>query len=492
MPTTKTILDKQTTKVIYLLLLATALAFGTNHYTDTDLFYMIPTGQYILDHGIPQTNPFITTPGLQMTIQNWLYCIIITGIYNIAKSPGLYIFFIAQIYAMLTTLYKIIKPNNNPVLAFIAATISGYTVTYINIRPEMLTTTLILIQIYTLNRYRSTQKQKWLYIWPLLTLLEINMHASYWIMHYIILLPYFVPFIKTKWVMNDHLTKHEMKPVIITTLATIPTLFINPYGIKMITYVFQAILSPEFNMIKKHIGEQGHGYLSIEYLPILLITCTVVVLLIYKKKITSSTLYMFIGISLLLITSLKWINFEPIICALLSQTMIKNKQVKINNILNNDQEYKKTIAVLLGLCITTLILSIQSQSFLTQNYTNMKPLVNKIQTKNPNAYVYASFEKSNYLSYRGFKVHHDARPELYTKELSGKPTKILKTLDRLLNNDTDPGFYQKFLERENFDYLILSTKENTFRLYLNMHPEQYTKISTNKSMTLYKRNDITN
>lgn len=489
MPTIKTTLNKRTAKVIYLLILATALAFSINNYTDTDLFYMIPTGNYILQHGIPQINPFVTTSGLQMTIQNWLYCIIIASIYNIARSPGLYIFFMIQIYAMLIVLYKILKPNNDPILAFIATVTSGYTLYYFNIRPEIITTTLVLTQILTLNKYRMTHNRKWLLIWPILTLLEINIHASYWIMHYIILIPYFVPFINTKWVKNDYLNITERKDTVIAILTTIPALFINPYKTKMITYVFQSILSPEFKSIKNYINEQTTGLVGRESIIVLIVTTTVIIITIYKKKLTSTTLYMYIGISILVCATLKWISFEPIVCVLLAKNIINKKTLPIQNLLKNDQEYKKTIYTFILICIGLITLNTQTQTFIPEIYQEMKPLVDKI--KNPNAYIYTTFAKSNYLSYRGFKVHHDARPELYTKELSKKSTKILRDLEKILNNNPNPGFYQKFLERENFDYLILS-KENTFKLYLNMHPEQYTKISTNKSMTLYKRNDITN
>ena len=40
---------------------------------------MIATGKYIIEHGIPETNPFLVMDGMDIAIQNWLiaYCIII-------------------------------------------------------------------------------------------------------------------------------------------------------------------------------------------------------------------------------------------------------------------------------------------------------------------------------------------------------------------------------------------------------------------------------
>lgn len=50
---------------------------------DTDLYYFIPNGEYILKHGIPYINPFISTPNVPITIQNWLYCVDMC----VSKSP---------------------------------------------------------------------------------------------------------------------------------------------------------------------------------------------------------------------------------------------------------------------------------------------------------------------------------------------------------------------------------------------------------------------
>lgn len=410
-------IQKRTNTLIHILLLLTALAISIHPIMDTDILYMLPTGDYILNNKIPDINPFITTNNMHIVIQNWLYCVILSIINNTAKMPGLYLFFVTQVYIYLTLLYKLIRPKNDPLMALIMTVLSGYTISYFNLRPEILTTTLILAQLWTLDKYRSSQNVKYLYTWPFIMLLEINMHASYWVMHYIILLPYIVPMLKTKWIKNNNLNRRELKYISIAILSTIPALFVNPYKTKMITYVFQALCSKEFKEVLPYIAEQGEGFKNIIVFIILMISMILLTLTIYQKKLTSTSLYMYMGLFILTCSAIKWVSLLPIGCAYISKDFITNKTIPEQKILNDKKEYKKTLFVLSSLAIMCVMIATKTQTFLSKGYQQLGSYVDYIQEQDPNAYVYTTFAKNNYLMYRGLRVHHDARPELYTQAL---------------------------------------------------------------------------
>lgn len=83
-------------------------------YTDTDLYYLLANGKYILKHGIPHTNPFVFAPFKggslpDIVIQNWLYCVIVAGISKIAGSLGLCILEFIFIIGMMFTMYIFFK-----------------------------------------------------------------------------------------------------------------------------------------------------------------------------------------------------------------------------------------------------------------------------------------------------------------------------------------------------------------------------------------------
>ena len=127
-------------------------------FCDTDLYYIIPTGRYILKNGIPYENPFITTPGQNIVIQNWLYCAIVALMYNTAHSMGLWFLQIFSIIIMVTVIafFFHLKESHNKIITCIFIAISISTFSYINLRPEMLTFILIMIEILSIEKYNAT------------------------------------------------------------------------------------------------------------------------------------------------------------------------------------------------------------------------------------------------------------------------------------------------------------------------------------------------
>ena len=105
--------DKLLFAMELIILFAIIMAFTTD-YTDTDLYYLLANGKYILKHGIPHTNPFVFAPFKGCTlsdivIQNWLYCIIVAGVSKIAGSLGLCILELIFIIGMMFTMYIFFK-----------------------------------------------------------------------------------------------------------------------------------------------------------------------------------------------------------------------------------------------------------------------------------------------------------------------------------------------------------------------------------------------
>lgn len=105
--------DKLLFAMELIILFAIIMAFTTD-YTDTDLYYLLANGKYILKHGIPHTNPFVFAPFKggtlpDIVIQNWLYCIIVAGVSKIAGSLGLCILELIFIIGMMFTMYIFLK-----------------------------------------------------------------------------------------------------------------------------------------------------------------------------------------------------------------------------------------------------------------------------------------------------------------------------------------------------------------------------------------------
>lgn len=252
-------------------------------YTDTDLYYLLANGKYILKHGIPHTNPFVFAPFKggtlpDIVIQNWLYCIIVAGVSKITGSLGLCMLELIFIIGMMFTMYIFLKirgSNWNKTLTLIVLAI-----TFI----------LIMTEIICIEESIKTSNAKYLFIIPLCTLIEINIHASYWIMHYIVFLPYMIPMKrifkdKVPDSMCDNFKKGQYKPIFITWLIMAVSLFINPYGADSILYVFKALKDNVFSFIT--IAEQQpltFGRPTIELFLIFIAVFIIFIVIMCKKK----------------------------------------------------------------------------------------------------------------------------------------------------------------------------------------------------------------
>lgn len=138
------------------------------------------------------------------------------------------------IIGMMFTMYiflKIRDSNWNKTLTLIVLAVTLICFGYINLRPQMFTFILIMAEIICIEKSIKTGNAKYLFIIPLCTLVEINIHASYWIMHYVVFLPYMIPMkkiLKDKVPdsMCDNFKKGQYKPVFITWLIMAASLLL--------------------------------------------------------------------------------------------------------------------------------------------------------------------------------------------------------------------------------------------------------------------------
>lgn len=195
-----------------------------------DNYFIAATGKYILDNGMPYTNPFTINEGLPFVCQQWLFCVIY---YLIDCIPmGANIFTMLGIALMIWLSMKLTKSDldTKSHLLIIMASLCIVYSPLITHRPEWVTVVLLLTQI--IIQEKSKDNPKLLYFLPLIAIAEINLHASMWIMHACLLVPYFLPFGKLKPVLK--VTKHA----VIATILSAAALFLNPYGWDNIIYLF--------------------------------------------------------------------------------------------------------------------------------------------------------------------------------------------------------------------------------------------------------------
>jgi hypothetical protein len=496
-------------------LLIIFLSYVSLNFIDSDLYYIIATGRNIIEnHAVPHINPFISTPDYGIVIQNWLYCALVAVIYNIFHSFGLWILQIFFLLAMILIIFKFFgfnKSDKKYVILLIAA-ITIKIFIYHNLRPEMLTFCLIMLELIFLENYIKSDKAIYLYLIPLLMLVEINCHASYWTMHFVVLLPYIINVTFKSYLIPAYISVRKLKRAIIPFLLMIAIMFVNPYGIKNITYVYDALSSGVFDIV--HISEQ-QPLLLLSWVAIFIITSIFIfILMFYNKKLKSTTFYMFIGTTILVFFAKKWVPFYSIGFLYLMRDLYIEMKFKKN--------YKKYIFCVNKLYAVFLISIITGyyagQIFYTQppgmfnyssdiymektgaksrGYDELDAFCNYLDKNDPKATVFTDFFNSNYFEFRGYKVYYDARPELYTEKTNDKSSIIInayaitsginlysynKTVAYLSFDD-----YGHFLEVIDTDYYLISVDNNFAVYYLDNNKEKYELVLKSNNFRFYQK-----
>ena len=482
-------------------------------FNDTDIYYMIGQGKYFINNF--NINNFCIFDN-QNVVQNWLYCIMLTVINDSLHGLGLIILqlIFISIAILITLKFLGCKENENIIYNIFILLFFSALFTYINLRPQILTYILIMLEILALEKYQKTNNSKWLYIIPFLPLIEINCHASYWIMHFIVLLPYIVPIpnfvlklLKIDKDINNNIKKRLLKPLIPIIIFMIISLFINPYGIDGVLYVFKALSSDAFKIIS--IMEQKAFSLNDSYSLIIIISIVCFVLFFKKGIIKSVSAWMFIGFTILIINVIKWEPFYALGCLFILRD-IKNYYLNKQSLKEDckQKSFNKKKILVCDICFLFIYI------LLFQHYISIKlfdinndylkyntpyekvsvncneDIINICDYLDKNAQkdvpIWNEMDIGAYLEYRGYyNVYLDNRPELYTDNKKYNPFGYKKISNNKQATLSEFSMINSGIDSKNN---LLSSKQYD-KLINNVNAKYFIVYKTNIVLINYFRNN---
>ena len=227
--------------IVILLLLPILLNFNTKFKLNNDFWFLINTGKYIINNGIPHIEPFTIHSNLLFVVQQWLTDIIFYFIYSKFNIYGMYIFTIVMELLIIYLMYKVclLISNNKIKLAIIITVLIMLILNrdFITTRPHLFDILFLTLELYLLELYIKRNNKKYLIGLPLISLLMINLHSSIWPILFVFLLPYYVGRINLKFTTKEN---YKLRPIIIVTIIMLIFGFINPYGIESMKYLFNS------------------------------------------------------------------------------------------------------------------------------------------------------------------------------------------------------------------------------------------------------------
>lgn len=423
---------------------------------DNDRFFLLALGRNILNNGFPKVDP-LSMHGASFIAQQWLSDIIFYIIYKYFGNVGLVILTYLLFGLMISLFYRLcnlVNKNKYTLSTILTLTFSGiYLMAFLRSRPQLFEASILIEELYLLEKYISTKEKKYLYYLPLLSLLMINIHASCFFIMFAFMLPYLLNF-KTKFTNYE---KYEIKPLIITTVIMFLTGFINPYGYKSITYLFHSYGYKEINRL---VLEMNPLTLN-NYLGYILFALVIIIVFIYiflRKKLKLRYIFLFLGTLFLSLSHVKGIQYFLFASIfplgdVLSNYFISNKS-KISG--KTKVYYYIVLIVMILLPIVNLIIHNDYPSGESEPTRILEYLNENVEDKE-SVKIYTDYNTGGFFEFYGYKVYLDPRAEVFLE--NGVLLEYNKVEMGLIN-------YDEFLDKYDFDYLVVDGGNVFTRQYL--------------------------
>ncbi len=447
---------------IPLIVSSIAIMLWGNH----DFWFLLNHGKYVLNHGFPTIEPFTMHKGLSFVMQQWLSAVIFYLFNCISARFGLYILcFIVNIF-VLFFLYKLCMElsNNNYRISTALAILTDFFLLLFRVilpRPQIFTYLLLIITLYIMEKFYKNKNTKAIYFLPLISILQINFHASMYFMLYIFMLPYLANFIYLKY--KDKKDNRVFKLLLIW-LIMFACAFINPYGIKAITYVFTSYGNDYINLMVGEMNPTSIGT-SFGLLYFIILISTLLFFRLFRKgKFELRQSLLFGGLTFLALKNYRnvalWlIGVIPYLIIYLKPYL--KKEIKVS--LNQKEMSKLSYTFFIGGAIAIIVLfsfifQLGVHCFLDKG---MQLLLDNYDQKE--MILYTDAISGSYAEYKGLIPYIDVRSEVFLK----KNNKKVDLYDEFYELSYGKLYYKDFVNKYNFTHLIVRSEETFYKQILN-------------------------
>lgn len=462
-------------KYIILFLIPILFFIQYNLRIDNDFWFTIKEGEYVINNGFPNVVPFTIYDNLNFIYQSYGAGVIFSFIYKLLGTYGI-LFFVIFILIIMTYFYyrlcmKVSNNNENISILVTVITMSLLAINYITTRPQIFTYLNLIIVLYIMELYSNTNNRKYLYILPIISLIQSNIHCMFFFMLIIFMLSY---------IFNNS-KEYEIKPILVTMLFMILTGLINPYGINNLLYVFNSYGQ---NILEKTIKELQPLSFSSLFGKIHIFIILIIYILYFKsrKKIPIRYLLLLFGTTYLAFDTLRGVSLFIIGSFFEVAYLYKD----IPNI-DISKYIPKIIKVLITiiLFIISLILIFIPRNYYPDAKEPIDYLVNNYIISDIK--LYTSFSDGSYAVYKGIKCSMDPRAEVFLKKNNHK-FDIYKEYYDLQSGIID---YNEYLKKYNFTHLLINKKDYLYNK-LEKNSYNYIVIKEYENYKIYIRKDLLN
>ena len=456
---------------------------------DTDFYFLYSFGKYIANNGFPIKDVLSMHTDMDIIVQQWLADLLLYRAYELGGKWAILAIVYAACVVYTVLLYRLCKlVTNNFFVSVVATTISSWLMApfFMVTRPQIFTYLIFVLLLFALEKYVKTRKVRWLFVLPLLSVVQINVHASMWLMLFVLMLPYVVSSVNIKLPFYTQEARCRFAELIAAMVAMVAAAFLNPYGYRALLYLFGSFGVEHFNQninemaavtISTIFGKLYWGILF--FMGFLLVVCK-------KRKMELRFVCLALGTAVLGLTAYKatayfffagftsFAHYFSDFDYLLKVTETRTKQEKVR------------LAVLIVLLVAAVgcllfVLPEKQTPPSDSRIEQLESVVEYLDTQESGDMVlYAGFNEGAFLEFHGYKPYLDARAELFLKEKNGQFDYFSEYLDAISGRI----YYKDFLDKYGFTHIVVPTGEN--HLYISiLHDADYEVGYTDEAYTVF-------
>ena len=468
-----------------LLFIPIFLTFTLEFAGECDIWFLLNHGRYVLNYGFPHVDFMSMHSNLHFVMQQWLSAVIFYGFYKLFGFIGVYFVVWISNLIIILLIYKLsIKISDSIFLSCIATVILSILlqISAITCRPFIFSFIIFLLLLYIMESYRK-KKSNIIWYLVLLSLFQVNLHASMWPVLFILLLPYLANYL---YLFLKNKDKTIFKLILIVFIM-IMVGFINPYGLEAMTYSFRSYGVADIN---ETIWEMNGLNLNSDlpyvrffaFLNLFVLICTCSIFILSKKKVEFYRLLLFFGTYMMALMNIRNVNLFFICSIPFCTDYIKDK-------IKYKSEFSINYKLLfcLFVIITIAYICLNNEKYVLSNSITGQDKVLSYMEKNvdKNEPIYTVNTNGGFIAFYGYKPYIDTRAEVYLK-VNNKKEDIFHEFYLLMNGKLD---YDSFLKKYNFKYLLVDKKEPMYRYLNSKYNKDYHLVYKNKKTYLYEKNN---
>jgi len=474
---------KQTRMILIMLLFLPCLVVGLE--LDNDIWFLLNSGRYVLQHGIPTIEPFTLHQGFSFLMQQWLSATIFWSIYSKLGALGVLALLFVVYVVIVFVVYKLTRliSDNNLAAVFLATLFTAAALKPVMFTRPMIFTLLILVcELYFVERFIRSGKAGFLIPLPILSILQINLHAAMWPIQFVILLPYMIDSFRFKllFLEGQGFAKRYFFPAIGLMFAGG---FLNPYGWDAMTYVFRSYGYAEINVVMEmmpaDINTPSGKFIFGAFL---------LLLAIYMLKKNRSTRLRYallpLGTAILALSSARSFalfaacGVFPLAYFLKDVTIPEGKIKSKQNVLRLRAVLVALVVLVAGgIFVQRVVKAVQlgDSPAVAQAVTYLSEHEDK-----DGMVLYTGYNDGGYAEFMGYKPYIDPRAEVFVKKNNHKAD-VMKEYYEL---QFGALYYKDVLERYGFTHLLVA-KGDILTTYLP-HDDAYEKIYEDDVYQIYR------